>query len=45
MWDIAAVRWDYERDGELFTYYVTEDDANKILKIKNEVIYMICMGG
>jgi len=31
MWDIAAVRWGYERDGELFTYYVTEDDANKIL--------------
>lgn len=46
MWDIAAislalidncseVRWNYERDGELITYYVTEDDANKILQINN----------
>jgi len=63
MWNIAAVslalidncsevRWDYERDGELITYYVTEDDANKILQINNikdysksieELLKLVCL--
>jgi len=63
MWNISAVslalidncsevRWDYERDGELITYYVTEDDTNKILQINNikdyskskeELLKLVCL--